>query len=135
MLLPGFRCREDIENQAERRISSKSLRSDSNPSFQLGADNLDNVVGSLFAGFRIAGHVVSNVVLHELGYETVDGTAGGGKALKRVGARLILVQRKKNAFELTDDSLGCDSPDPIFPEICVTFFLPTLGVSRQAFRA
>jgi hypothetical protein len=55
------------------------------------------------------------VVLHELGYETVDGTAGGGKALKRVGARLILVQRKKNAFELTDDSLGAIHQIQFFP--------------------
>jgi len=67
---------------------------------------LDDVVGGFFRGFGIAGHVIADVVFHEFGHKAVDGPAGGGEALKGVGARLILVECTKDAFELADDFFG-----------------------------
>jgi hypothetical protein len=89
---------EDIENPRERRLSSTS--------FQVAADNLNDIVGGFFRGFGIPRHVIANVVFHQLGHEAVDGAASGGEALEGVGARLIFMKRAKNAFELPDDFLG-----------------------------
>ena len=57
-------------------------------------------------GLRIAWHVVADVVFHEFGHQAVDGDAGGGKTLQNVGARLLLIQSAKNAFQLSDNLLG-----------------------------
>ena len=95
---PGFRCREDIEKLRERRPSSTS--------FQISADNLNDVGSRFFRGFGIARHVIADVVFHQLGYEAVDGAAGGGEALKGFGAGIIFVQGAQNTFELADYFFG-----------------------------
>lgn len=89
---------EDIEFLPERRISSSS--------FEVGADDLDDVVGGFFGRFGIARHVVANMVFHQLGNKTVDGAASGSEALEGVGAGLVFVECTKDAFELADDFLG-----------------------------
>ena len=94
----GFRCKEDIENRRERRISSGL--------FQVGANDLDDVVGGFLGRFGIAGHVIADMVFHEFGHEAIYGAASGGEALQGVGARFILVEGAKNAFELADDFFG-----------------------------
>ena len=65
-----------------------------------------DVVGSLFGRFRIAGHVVSNVVFHQFAHEAVDGAACGRQTLQHFRALFILVEAAKDAFELADDFLG-----------------------------
>jgi hypothetical protein len=50
--------------------------------------------------------VIADVVFHQLTHETVDGTAGGGQTLERLGARFVFVEGAKDAFELADDFLG-----------------------------
>ena len=67
---------------------------------------MNDVVGRLFGGFGIPGHVVADVILHQFGHQTVDGAAHGGKALEDVGAGLVLIQSAKNAIELPDNFLG-----------------------------
>ena len=89
---------EDIELSGERRISSIS--------FEVGADDLNDIVGGFFGRLRIARHVIADVVFHQFGHEAIDGAASGGEALERVGARFIFVEGAKNAFELADDFLG-----------------------------
>jgi hypothetical protein len=89
---------EDIENPRERRLSSSS--------FQVAADNLNDIVGGFFRRFGIARHVIADMVFHQFGHQAVDGAASGGEALECVGARLIFMECAKNAFELPDDFLG-----------------------------
>jgi hypothetical protein len=89
---------EDIENPRERRLSSTS--------FQVAADDLNDVVGGFFRGFGIARHVIADVVFHQFSHKAVDGAARGGQALEGVGAGLIFMERAKNAFELPNDFLG-----------------------------
>jgi hypothetical protein len=72
-------------------------------SFEVGADDLDDVVGGFFGGFGVAGHVISNVIFHEFSHEAIDGAAGCGEALEGVGARLVFIEGAQNAFELADD--------------------------------
>src|SRR6266496_3129409 len=76
-----FGCREDIEISPKRRPSSSS--------FQVGADDLNDVVGSFFGRLGIAGHVIPDVVLHQLGHQAIDGAPGGGRRYKE-GTSIIL---------------------------------------------
>lgn len=96
-----FRCtqfKEDIEKCDERRPSSIL--------FEVGADDVDDIVGSFLGGFGVAGHVVADMVFHEFRHEAVDGAASGGEALESLGARFMLVEGAQDAFELADDFLG-----------------------------
>ena len=74
--------------------------------FEVGADDVDDIVGGFLGGFGIAGHVIADVVFHEFGHEAVDGAASGGEALESFGARFVLVEGAQDAFELADDFLG-----------------------------
>jgi len=65
--------------------------------------NFNYVIGSFFGRFRIPGHVVADVILHEFRHEGVDGAARGSKALQYVRTMFIFVQAAKNTFELPDD--------------------------------
>jgi hypothetical protein len=76
------------------------------PSLQIGADNLDDIVGSFPGRLRIARHVIPDMVFHELAHQAVDGTTSGGEPLEDVGALFVFVEGAKNAFELADDFLG-----------------------------
>jgi hypothetical protein len=58
------------------------------------------------AGLQIPWHVVADVVFHEFSHQAIDGAAGGGKTLQNIGARLLLIQSAKNAFQLSDHLLG-----------------------------
>jgi hypothetical protein len=75
-------------------------------SFEVGADDLDDVVGGFFGGFGIVRHVIADVILHELGHEAVNSAAGGGEALEDVGAGVVFVEGAEGAFELADDFFG-----------------------------
>ncbi len=46
------------------------------------------------------------MVFHELGHEAIDGAAGRRKALKHIGAGIILIQSAQDAFKLPDNFLG-----------------------------
>jgi hypothetical protein len=91
-------AKEDIENWNERRISPSSL--------EVGANDLDNVVGGFLGRSGIAGHMVSDVVFHQFGHEAVDGAASGGEALESVGARLVFIEGAEDTFELANNFLG-----------------------------
>jgi len=65
--------------------------------------NFDYVIGSFFGRFRIPGHVVADVILHEFRHEGVDGAARGSEALQYVRTMFIFVQAAKNTFELPND--------------------------------
>jgi hypothetical protein len=68
-----------------------------------------DVVGGHFRRFRIARHVLSNVVFHQLAHEAIDGAACGGQTPQHFGALFIFVEAAENAFELANDFLGaCD---------------------------
>ncbi len=73
-----------------------------------------DVVGGLFGRFRIAGHVVSNVVFHQFAHEAVDGAARGGQALQHFRALLIFVKAAEDTFELADDFLGASDKVEFF---------------------
>jgi len=75
---------------------------------------MDDVGGCFFGGLRIARHVVSDVVFHQLAHEAIDSAAGGGQALQRLGTRLIFVKCAKHAFELADDFLGARDEIELF---------------------
>jgi hypothetical protein len=78
-------------------------------SLQIGSDDMDDVVVGFFGRFRIAWHVVSDVVFHQLAHEAIDGAARRGQALQHLGALLVLVEAAEDAFELADDFLrACD---------------------------
>lgn len=75
-------------------------------SFQIGMYDLDEVFGGLGGGLRVPGHVIADVVFHQLAHEAIDGPANGGEALEDFGARLVLTEGATNAFELADHLLG-----------------------------
>lgn len=72
---------------------------------EVGADNLNHVLGSLFGGLRILGHVVEDVIFHQFAHQAVDGAPGGREAVKDLGALLVVIQAFENRLELTDDFL------------------------------
>ena len=74
--------------------------------FEIGADDLDDIVGGFFRGFGIAGHVVADMVFHQFGHEAIDGAASGGETLEGFRARVVFVEGAHDAFELADDFLG-----------------------------
>jgi len=74
--------------------------------FQIGADDLDDIVGSFFGGFGVAGHVVADVIFHKFGHQAIDGAARGGETLEDIRAAFVFVQGAQDAFELADDFLG-----------------------------
>jgi hypothetical protein len=73
---------------------------------QVGAHDLDEIVGGFLRGFRFARHVVADVVFHQFAHKAVDGAAGGGEALQDFGAGLVLIQGAADGFELAHDFLG-----------------------------
>jgi hypothetical protein len=81
---------------------------------QVGSHNVNDVGGCFFRRFRIARHVVSDVVFHQLAHEAIDRTAGCGQALQRFGARLVFVECAKHAFELANDFLGAGDEIELF---------------------
>src|SRR5215469_18804692 len=58
--------------------------------------NFNYVIGGFFGRFRIPGHVVADVILHEFRHEGVDGAARGSEALQYVRTMFIFVQAAKN---------------------------------------
>jgi hypothetical protein len=74
--------------------------------FEVGADDLNDIVGGFFGRFRIPRHVIPDVVFHQLSHQAVDGAARGGQALQHVSALLIFVEAAEDAFELANDFLG-----------------------------
>src|SRR5260370_7772556 len=78
-----FGCREDIEIPPKRRPSSSS--------FQVGADDLNDVVGSFFRRLAIAGHVIPYVVLYQLAPQAIDAPPPARKPLKNLPANAILI--------------------------------------------
>ena len=75
-------------------------------SFQISADNLDEVVGRTFQGLTGSGHVIPNVVFHKFGHQAVDSSTRSREALKDIGARRIFVKSTEDRFELADHFLG-----------------------------
>jgi len=75
-------------------------------SLQVGANNVDEVLRGFLGRFRLTGHVITNMVLHEFGHQAVDCASGCSEALKNVGTTGILIQRPENRLKLTDDFLG-----------------------------
>ena len=74
--------------------------------FQVRPDNIDDVLGSLFSGFRVPRHVVADVVLHQLPHQAIDGAADGGQALQDVRTGSVFVQGALNGFQLAQNLLG-----------------------------
>lgn len=50
-------------------------------SFEIGSNDFNDVFGRFFGRLGIPGHVIADMVLHELGHKRVDSAAGGGEAL------------------------------------------------------
>ena len=73
-----------------------------------------DVVGGLFGRFRVAGHVVSNVVFHQFAHKAVDGPSCCGQALQNFRALLIFVKSAEHTFELADDFLGASDKVEFF---------------------
>jgi hypothetical protein len=65
-----------------------------------------DVVGGLFGRFRVARHVVSNVVFHQLAHEAIYGASRCGQALQHFRALFIFVKTAEDTFELADDFLS-----------------------------
>ena len=74
--------------------------------FEVGADDLDDVVSGFFRGFGIAWHVIADMVFHQFGHERVNGAACSGEALESVRAGIVVVECAEDAFELADDFFG-----------------------------
>ena len=72
-------------------------------SLQVGANNVDEVLRGFLGRFRLTGHVITNMVLHEFGHQAVDGAARRRQALQDVGALLVVIQGAQDAFQLADD--------------------------------
>jgi hypothetical protein len=85
-----------------------------NQLLQVGADDFDEVIGGLFGGLRLPGHVIADVVFHEFAHKAVDGAAGGREALKDVGAVGVFLECPLNGFELADDFLGASDEVEFF---------------------
>ena len=69
-------------------------------------DDINQVLGRLRGRLAVVGHVITDVILHQLGHETVGGAPGGSQTLKNVGARHIVVESAQDGFQLADDFLG-----------------------------
>ena len=48
--------------------------------------------------------VRANVILHDLGHQPVDGTAGAGNQLEHVGTTDFLIERPFDRFDLSADT-------------------------------
>lgn len=69
-------------------------------------NNFDQVIGGFGRRFVFARHVVTDVVLHQLGHQTVDGAARGGEALENVGAGCVVMEGPQDGFKLADNLFG-----------------------------
>jgi len=69
-------------------------------------DNFNYIFRGLFGRFRVSGHVVADMVLHELRHEAVDGPSRSSETLENIRAMLIFVETALDAFQLADDLLG-----------------------------
>ena len=56
---------------------------------QISSHDLNDIVGGFFRRLRIARHVVSDVIFHQLAHEAIDRTAGCGQPLQRFGTWLV----------------------------------------------
>jgi len=86
-------------------------------SFEIGTNDLDNVLSSFFRGLGFARHVIANMVFHELSHKAVDGTTGGGETLKNLRAARVLFEGTLDSFELSDDLLAAINEIQFFTRI------------------
>jgi len=75
------------------------------PLFQVGSHNPNQIIGSFFRRFAVPRHMVANVVFHEFGHKTVDGSPCCRESLKNVCALFILIEGAQNGLQLPNDFL------------------------------
>jgi hypothetical protein len=73
---------------------------------QVGANDLNDVFGCFFGRSGILGHVVEDVIFHQLRHEAIDGSACGGETAKHFGTLLVTIEPLEYRLELADDFLG-----------------------------
>jgi hypothetical protein len=105
---PRFRNSTNNESQARQRNTIPQVAKERSGSLQIGANDLNDIVGSFAGGLGVARHVVADVVFHQLRHQAIDGAVGGRKTLQNVVARILLIQGAKNAFQLPDYLFWCD---------------------------
>jgi len=82
---------------------------------EIGAHDLDDVVGGFLGRFGRARHVIADMVLEELTHKAINRPPSGCQALEYLRARRILLQGSLNRLELTDDLLGAIEKIQFFP--------------------
>jgi hypothetical protein len=75
-------------------------------SFQISADNLDEVVGGIFQGLAGSGYMIPDVVFHKFRHKAVDSSTRSREAPKHIGAWRIFVKTTEDRFELADHFLS-----------------------------
>ena len=96
--LTGLNPRPCARHAGTNELKSTNL-------FQVGANNLNEVLSGFFRRLGFPIHVIANVVFHKLGHEAVDGSATCRETLKHLSARRVLVKGAEDGFELADDFL------------------------------